>query len=213
MEYWNNYDLNALPDEEWRPVVGFDALYEVSNLGRVKSLSRVVTVGTSARRRAHERCIRARIIRSRRNPRGYHTCVLTRDAAVTTHYVHTLVAQAFIGESNGLTVNHRDQNKSNNTVDNLEYMTRLDNYFYSIDSIKEKLRRKCYQYDADGKFVKEYDSVNDAAADNGMKAPSVVFHCKKHCKKGCRIHFRYFKADMIELPERVRRKRKISKVF
>lgn len=213
MEYWNNYDLNALPDEEWRPVVGFDALYEVSNLGRVKSLSRVVTVGTSARSRAHERCIRARIIRSRRSPHGYHTCVLARDAAVTTHYVHILVAQAFIGESNGLTVNHRDQNKSNNTVGNLEYMTRLDNYFYSIDSIKEKLRRKCYQYDADGKFVKEYDSVNDAAADNGMKAPSVVFHCKKHCKKGCRIHFRYFKADMIELPERVRRKRKIATVF
>lgn len=103
-------------NEEWRPIAGYEGLYEVSSLGRVRSLDiRVRTYqGTRARR--------GRLLRFKPRPDGYKTVSLSRDSKVTDFLVHRLVASAFI--SNPLShpeVNHRDFDKTNNQASNLEW--------------------------------------------------------------------------------------------
>ena len=98
--------------EIWKPVVGFEGLYEVSNLGRVKSL--------------YDQFKRPRVLIRKESvkPEGY--CYL--DLKGKQFYVHRLVAMAFIeNPQNKPFVNHKDSNPSNNHVDNLEWVTHAEN--------------------------------------------------------------------------------------
>lgn len=101
--------------EEWRPVVGFEAHYEVSNFGAVR------------RTAPAKRTFAGRVLKPRFNPDGYTGVVLCADRRRTTVAVHRLVAAAFIGHPNGMEVNHKDGCKHNNALDNLEYVTRSEN--------------------------------------------------------------------------------------
>ena len=97
--------------EEWRDVPGYEGVYSVSSLGRVRR----------ERRGPHTRI--GYILTPRLN-RGYYRLTLTRDGQELRHFVHRLVAAAFIGPCPpGHTVNHRDGRKLNNRTDNLEYLT------------------------------------------------------------------------------------------
>ncbi len=113
-----NYDTTNLAGEEWRPIVGFEGRYEVSNLGRIKSL--------------HEKGKpngRPLIIKLQTNGNGYTVAHVGR-----TRTVHIMVAEAFIGPrpvrplgSARIEVNHIDGVKSNCRADNLEYLTQVGN--------------------------------------------------------------------------------------
>lgn len=108
----------SLPHEIWRDVVGYEGLYRVSNMGRVKSLFN----GDVKIRRA-PLC----------NP-GYFSVVLYKDNEVTHIRIHVLVAKAFLpNPENKRYVNHRDGNKRNNRVDNLEWVTPLENAHHAIN--------------------------------------------------------------------------------
>lgn len=97
-----------MSSEEWRPVLGTDA-YEVSSLGRVKSLQREVRFARNVR------TVPERILKLS-NSNGYMLCVAHRNISV-----HRLVAEAFVlGMASGLQVNHKDDNRSNNVPENLE---------------------------------------------------------------------------------------------
>lgn len=117
--------------EEWRPVVGFEEEYEVSSLGRVRSIDRLDHAG---RRQTG----RIRIPQSSRG--GYPTLNLRKGGKLFTKKVHHLVARAFIGESPGpictgdgcYEVNHIDGVKVNNAYTNLEYATRTENMRHSV---------------------------------------------------------------------------------
>lgn len=103
--------------EEWRPVVGFEGRYEVSNQGRVRSLLR--------RRRP--------ILRLFTKPEGYvHVCLLDHGRQCT-RYVHRLVAEAFCPQVDGDQVNHLDGDKGNNRADNLEWCTPAENSRHARD--------------------------------------------------------------------------------
>lgn len=95
-------------NEIWRDVVGYEGLYQVSNLGRVKSLPRATTKGKT--------------LKIQINPENKYCYVgLCRDNKKATKRVHVLVANAFLGVNlNKLQVNHIDGNKANNNVKNLE---------------------------------------------------------------------------------------------
>lgn len=105
--------------EEWRPVVGNVGRYEVSSLGRVRSLDRdVVRSG-----RIHR--LSGRILSPRSNGKyGYLNVHLGRDHR---EYVHRLVAEAFIGAVRGFDVDHRDGDVTNNRVDNLRILSHAEN--------------------------------------------------------------------------------------
>lgn len=120
--------------EIWKPIKGYEGLYEVSNLGRVKSLSRKVNSYLGE----NTRTMRERIMKQRiRN--SYFIVQLKKDGIRKSYQVHRLVAEAFIpNPKNKSIVNHLDYNPRNNIVDNLEWCTQKENVNYSIQRMKHK---------------------------------------------------------------------------
>ena len=108
--------------EEWRPVVGYEGLYEVSSVGRVRSLHRVIQ-----RRNHSPQTIAARILKCRLS-RGYPMVSLWRHNHGRSPKVHVLMAAAFIGpRPDRMFVLHNDDVRTNNVLSNLRYGTRVDN--------------------------------------------------------------------------------------
>lgn len=100
--------------EIWKDMVGYEEFYQVGNLGNVKSLAR--TCGTSRKRYT---C--AERVLKQNTARGYYTVSLYKGSKCKQFRVNRLVAQAFIPNSDNLPIiNHKDENKQNNCVDNLE---------------------------------------------------------------------------------------------
>ena len=99
--------------EKWRPVVGYEGLYEVSNLGRVR---------------------RIRIVEPTKKKHGYMQISLVgKDGVRRSHRLHRIVAMAFIPNPEGKPqVNHRDENPENNRAKNLEWATAEENTNYEI---------------------------------------------------------------------------------
>ena len=108
--------------EEWRDIKGYEGLYQVSNLGRVKSLERYVWNGKAY---AHKN---EKIMSLDKLKNGYLTANLYKNNISKRHYIHRLVAQAFLSKSEKHTeINHKDENKANNCIDNLEWCTHKEN--------------------------------------------------------------------------------------
>ena len=121
--------------EEWRAVVGYEGLYEVSDMGRVRSLDRILPIrktrwGGTAMRLHH-----GRMMRSYPKSNGYLKCTINdSDGAEHTCYVHRLVIAAFDGvpeASERLEVNHRNGDKTDNRRCNLEYVTSSENKLHA----------------------------------------------------------------------------------
>ena len=108
--------------EEWKDVKGYEGFYQVSNLGNVRSITRVI------KREGSDYTIKGRVLRLHLDKHGYYNANLTKDKVHRTVKVHRLVANAFIeNPSNKPEVNHKDCNPKNNSVDNLEWCTHYEN--------------------------------------------------------------------------------------
>lgn len=112
--------------EVWRAVKDYEGLYEVSNLGRIRSVSRTVRVGKG---KGYERLVESKILSTPINGSGYKIIVLNKpNSKPVCKPIHRLVAEAFIPNPNNLTdVNHKDEDKMNNNVENLEWMSHKEN--------------------------------------------------------------------------------------
>ncbi len=109
--------------EEWKDIKGYEGLYQISNLGRVKSLARYVN-----RKYNSQRLVKERILSIGDNGNGYCNVCLTKKCSKKTEKVHQLVAQAFIDNPNNYPeINHSDGNKANNKIENLIWCTRSQN--------------------------------------------------------------------------------------
>lgn len=113
--------------EEWRPVVGYEDRYLVSNDGKVKSIDMLVRCRGNGYRMK-----KGKVLPLRENSRGYVTVNLCVDNVMHTKLIHRLVAEAFIpNPSNKSQVNHIDGNINNNHVSNLEWVTDNENKLHS----------------------------------------------------------------------------------
>ena len=113
--------------ETWKDIQGYEGYYMASNFGRIKSLDRLVKNGNG------ERKARGRIMKFHKCKKGYLRANLRKDGSAKSHLVHRLVANAFIkNKYNKKTVNHKDANKSNNRVENLEWMTHQENVDHAV---------------------------------------------------------------------------------
>ena len=109
--------------EEWRPVVGWDEIYEVSNHGRVRSKSRYVRSRGSGKR-----LVPGRIRKLQTHKQGYRMVSLRQDGTQSFRLVHQLVLEAFIGpRPGGMVACHNDGDPTNNHVDNLRWDTQSAN--------------------------------------------------------------------------------------
>lgn len=121
-------------EEIWKDIKGYEGYYQVSNLGRIRSLDRyIATVGNPS----GQRLIRGKILRPSKRVMsngkdGYYSVTLYKRGVDTLFNVHRLVAETFIPNPNNLPcVNHKDENKHNNMADNLEWCTIGYNNKYS----------------------------------------------------------------------------------
>ena len=145
--------------EEWREVKGYEGLYEVSNLGRVKSL---MDCNGQAR---------TLVLKVQKHRCGYQLVFLCKDGKMKGFVVHRLVATTFIPNPDGLPcVNHIDEDKTNNRADNLEWCTAKYNINYGtcIKRRAEKQGKRVYQYTKSGSFVRSYPSTHEAERQTGI---------------------------------------------
>lgn len=120
--------------EEWRPVVGYEGLYEVSNTGRVRSFDRYVKY-SNGQIHLHK----GKVLSPGKNTKGYLSVVLNCSGKRKTITVHRLVTEAFIPNPDNLPeVNHKDEDKTNNRVENLEWCDRNYNLNYGTARIRSR---------------------------------------------------------------------------
>jgi hypothetical protein len=116
--------------EIWKDVVGFEGFYQVSNLGRVKSLKRPYH---TSKFNHDKRMTKEIILKPKINPDGYFISTLHKEGKRHEIALHRIVAKTFLIElENKKEVNHKDGNKLNNCVDNLEWCDRGENVRHSF---------------------------------------------------------------------------------
>lgn len=109
--------------EIYKDIKGYEGLYQISNYGKIKSLKRTVTHKQNGKQNWPEK-----IINYNYNTNGYVAIRLSKNSIIKRFLVHRLVAINFISnDKNLLEVNHKDSNKNNNHIDNLEWCTRKEN--------------------------------------------------------------------------------------
>lgn len=127
--------------EIWKDIPDYEGLYQASDLGQVRSLNREVPMFHGLIKRKTTRKLRGKIIRQYKNKNGYMSVSLSANGKHKTHRVHRLVMLSFVGvPPNEKNINHKDGNKANNCLSNLEYVTRSENqiHAYTILGVKAK---------------------------------------------------------------------------
>lgn len=172
--------------EIWKDISGYEGLYQISNLGNVKSLN-------------FGRLGRSQNLKIGKHHTGYQIVVLAKDKQRKTKLVHVLVASAFIpNPEHKPCVNHIDGDKTHNEVLNLEWVTRSENTRHAIktglraDSNMwgrtgklNPLSRPVNQLSKDGVFVKSWPCISDAARSLSCN-PCTIVNCLQGRIKSCK---------------------------
>ena len=139
--------------ENWKSIAGYEGIYEVSDLGRVKSLG-------------NDKSRKEKILKPQKDTHGYLFVDLYKDGQKKMSLVHRLVSEAFIPNSQGLdTVNHKDEDKSNNSASNLEWMSQRDNNNYGTRNkrVAEALSKQVQMFDKKtGELLATFPSTMEA---------------------------------------------------
>ena len=175
--------LENLEGEVWKPVVGYEAYYSISNYGRLRSNTRR-TKSTDGRNTLHY----GKIVKLSTNKGGYLDFRISIEGRLISVVIHRLVAMAFIPNPENLPmVNHKDENPANNCAHNLEWCTNVYNINYKdtqkrhSESLRKVLRDRTYkvhQYSLDGNLIATYRGKKEIV-DAGFSYDAVV-HCCKH---------------------------------
>lgn len=160
--------------EIWKPIEGYGGLYEVSNLGRVRSLDRVI-YRTYKGHPYWPMTLKGRILRSGTDRGGYSFVILQNHGKKRCRLVHRLVADAFMDNiENKPQINHIDGNKKNNAVRNLEFCTQHENMQHSVRIGLRKTKRVTAIDVTTGEEFKTFNSVSDAQEYFGNRGTSNI---------------------------------------
>ncbi len=189
--------------EVWRPVKDYEGIYEVSNLGKVKSIDRVIEYNSGLCKSRNQKGTYTYLAVGRN---GYHSASLWKNNKEMRFSVHRLVAQAFIeNPENKKQVNHKDGNKINNHVSNLEWMTASENgkhRFSELGHVPPALGRtgelsgrskKVNQYSLDGSYINTFDSARIATMHLGKNTTVINTCCRGGLKTAYGFKWEYVK--------------------
>ena len=170
--------------EEWKAIPGYEE-YQVSTLGRVKRLAYYKNVCGGSKQYCKER-----ILKPQTRKRGYQVVMLSKNSKAKSFLVHRLIAMVFIPNPDNLPqVNHKDENTSNNCVNNLEWCNQCynSNYGTSKYRISTKLKngvlsKPVEQYCKNGMFIMEYPSAIEASRVLGLNVSGIISCCNNNPK-------------------------------
>ena len=171
-------------EEEWRDIEGYEGLYQVSNLGRVKSL------------RNNHGQFREKILKPGKNKLGYLQVNLYKEGKIKRCLVHRLVAETFIPNVNNYTqVNHKDENKTNNCVSNLEWCNRKYNMNYGTRSKRASEKQSENHADFSGSKhpqARKVLCITTGKKFNCVKEAAEYYHINRvSISKCCKEKYRY----------------------
>lgn len=149
-------------EEIWKNVVGYEGVYQVSNLGNLKRLFKN----------------KERMLSGREDKDGYIEVILSRKQSKKFCRLHRLVAEAFIPNiDNKPQVNHKDRNKKNNKVENLEWVTCSENTIHTFETGRQVRVKSIEQYSKDMKYIKEWESIKQASITLGISNNNISSCC------------------------------------
>lgn len=161
--------MGVILEEIWKDIKDYEGLYQISNLGRVKSLDRIISCknGTT-------KFCKGTLLHIFKN--DYLFVRLCENSLCKTKYIHKLVAQAFIPNPNNLPeVNHKDENKLNNNIDNLEWCTIAYNNTYGTRT--QRTRKRVYQLDLNKNIIKLWDGIRIASQELNIPCQQISQCC------------------------------------
>lgn len=174
--------------EEYRDIKGFEGLYQVSNLGNVKSLERKVWC---SRGRGYYKTIPEKIMKTYDNGYGYLFVYLTKDGEQEKCYIHRLVAEAFLENPENLPeVNHISEDKEDNRVSNLEWCSSKYNCNHGTRNRRiaeamtnhPKLSKPVIAISKESGLILEYPSAHEASRQTGIAQSSIAECCQGKLK-------------------------------
>lgn len=190
--------------EIWNNIAGYEGYYQVSNLGRVKSVGRTINRNQKGNLTIKEKIISSHILKN-----GYEKVDLYKNGKRKCEYVHRLVAESFIPNPNGkIDVNHINGNKTDNSVCNLEWTTRSENMKHAfniglckitelqrktsknngmkgIKAAIQRRKKKISQYDTDGNYIRTWNSITSAEKELGINLKHMSRHLSGKQKTLC----------------------------
>lgn len=167
-----------LRKEIWKPIRGYLGLYEISSLGRVKSLSRAKLTPSGKCCNSSEKILSAGHI----GKDGYEFVYLRKDGQSRRFYVHRLVAKEFLPLPNSDMVNHKNGIKFDNRVENLEWCNRSENTKHAFRVLSVGKVRKIAQYDKNGNYIKTWANAYEAQEELGINHGNINSCVNKHRK-------------------------------
>lgn len=166
----------------WKPIKDYEGYYEISDTGIVRSLDRTVPDSKTGIKRIKGRTMKQSENKDKsRHGDGYYVVNLRKLHSSCVIQVHKLVAEAFLpNEFNLPTVNHKDGNKHNNNVENLEWATYSDNNIHALSNgLRQPRGNAIMQRTLDGKLVSVYKSACEASRQTGI-GRAMISHCLNH---------------------------------
>ncbi|SMG31814.1 NUMOD4 domain-containing protein [Sphingobacterium psychroaquaticum] len=177
--------------EVWTDINGYEGYYQVSNVGNVKSIERVVT-----EKGGKKKSLVSTMLKCAKYKNGYHFVVLCKNSVRKQFSLHRLVALHFIPNSNmKLEVNHIDEDKSNNSASNLEWISHKDNINHGT-AISRRVKnsdfrgeknpmygrfgaanprsKPIYRIDDCGRIISRHESSNEAAREFNLNPSSII---------------------------------------
>ena len=168
--------------ETWKPVVGYEGYYEVSDQGNLRSVDRVETMKNGRTRRKRGRLLKQIWYDGKKHYRGAMLC---KDGKHKRLSIHRLVAEAFVSNPDMLPeVNHKDENKLNNRADNLEWCDRKHNNTYGTAKLRAAVTqgKPVLQLDLDGNIINAWPSEGLAAEFTSASQSGISACCNGICK-------------------------------
>lgn len=179
-------------EEQWKDIIGYEGLYQVSNLGNVKSLN-------------YNHTGKERILKKYKGQDGYLRNNLCKDGEIKHMLNHRLVAQAFIPNDDlfKTEINHKDENKTNNCLENLEWCTSKENCNYGSRNermVKAQINhpnksKQVVQYSLDGVFLKTWQSIHEIERQLGFANQNIIRCCKGKYKTSYGFIWKYKNDD------------------
>jgi hypothetical protein len=185
MKIYKNISLQNITGEVWKPLTNYEGFYEVSNMGRVKSLDRTIT-----KKSGEEALIISRILKQYKRGSGYLKIAVCKNGKPKTFDVHRLVGLLHVDNpENKPEINHKKGNKLDNRSSELEWSTSSENAQHKWDIGLQKpfwegktgkdhhSSKSVLQFDSEMKLLKKWDSIADVNRELGFDISGIAACC------------------------------------